>query len=1461
MNKIGYLLISASMAMVAHSHGATAIQNKGYIPKVSFNNTINNNVAHAATSGFVGQSDILSGESTFRWHNTSATLRQRHPAVSAKEALTHSLVSRTATQYFQQAFSAPRVGEANLSQLQWQANKPVVAQYQQQINSITVINRQVSLLMDSQLNLIASSGNLSSLPLHKAGFQISQSQAIAAAFADIGGQINDSALQLDRSENQYRYFTATAHNVGYRLSGEQRIKKVYFAAEKNIIPAYYLEISTEQDNSAQRQHISFMISAIDGQVLTRKNLTAYENYSYLTFAQSESPYLPFDSPTGTQMTPLALSDMYDPDADQDEITESVATQNLITLSAGPIDNPEDNPWISAAASNHFRCQQQTQVTCGNNVAAYIDLGADRFHAEDGDFFASTTSSNRFEYVWDGTKAPTDPTNQNAAIVNMFFMVNWLHDWFYANGFDEAAGNAQIDNYGRGGIGGDPMLAEGQDRTQFSDGTDIPDENNANMSTPSDGGSPQMQMFLWDAVQKGAANLTGVTDLAKVDFSVSIFGEQNFNVQGEVAIVADDASTDSPTDGCQTLNNAADINGKIAIVDRGDCDFVVKVQNIQDAGGIAAIVVNNVDEGLVNMSGDTGDIVIPAIFIRQGDGNLIKSSIANNSVSADLTSSLIKRDSTLDNAVIAHEWGHYLTNRLVFDAAGLVSNQSRALGEGWGDFLALLFMAREEDEIVDGNANFEGLYNDGGYSVVGYQKNINGVSDKAGARIAYSVGIRRAPYTTNMEYNALTFKHIEDGVALPSSHYLQGGTSGSFNSEVHAAGEIWALALWTGYTNLIKAHGFAIAQERIKDYLVAGLKITPQNPTFTEARDAMLAAAYAMAEEDFFHLLDGFAARGLGIGAISPTRHSENNAGVVESFSNNALAITLVSVNTSMPSGFDCDADDIWDIGDSRQFTIRLKNSGVLDWQNVSLNLSSSANVTFSTGTSIPLAAGRSFGEEFDVVFSATLNSATFGQQVTINAVISGDPALDAPVITPITTMTNLDLTKALFTSDNESSLAALNDWQVEHTYALDDNDQQLWSLAAHENFPAQGQMWHGTDIGLPGQQSLISPVVSIATTGEFQMHFDHYYFFEKGFNFDDVETAWDGGVVEIKIDDGNWQDVTTAGGTFDIGYGELVIDEGNDYLAGRLAYIGYSGDILNEVITFADGLLNGKQVQFRFLIATDTHGGHEGWFVDNMSFNNITSAPFSDAINENGCGDSTSPVIGELLNFSINEVDNNGTASIVEIAASVTDSDGDELGYQWQYLGDETLNLIGADTATLSFSAPATTGNIELLFTLTVSDGQYQVSKDVVVTIIDTNTAPKISVDNANLSVDEGGSVSFTLTTSDEDGDEVRIQWTQASGTPTLTSDGNGTYTFAAPQVTSTTNYSYDFWAIDDEIQSDTISITITVNNVVAPTPTTPSTPSNSGGGGGGSLSILLILLLAIRGLLVSRRVCVAKGY
>ena len=58
----------------------------------------------------------------------------------------------------------------------------------------------------------------------------------------------------------------------------------------------------------------------------------------------------------------------------------------------------------------------------------------------------------------GPGAPTPTAFRDAATTNLFYWMNRIHDFYWRIGFDEAAGNFQQDNLGRGGIGGDPMYA-------------------------------------------------------------------------------------------------------------------------------------------------------------------------------------------------------------------------------------------------------------------------------------------------------------------------------------------------------------------------------------------------------------------------------------------------------------------------------------------------------------------------------------------------------------------------------------------------------------------------------------------------------------------------------------------------------------------------------------------------------------------------------------------------------------------------------------------------------------------------------------------------------------------------------------------------------------------------------------------------------------------------------------------
>lgn len=124
------------------------------------------------------------------------------------------------------------------------------------------------------------------------------------------------------------------------------------------------------------------------------------------------------------------------------------------------------------------------TTIGNNVDAYLDRDNNNAADTNGRPISSTRN---FEYTFSLTDAPTTTTNQMAAVTNLFYLNNVIHDKLYLHGFTEAAGNFQTNNFGKGGAGNDAVLAEAQD----GGGT-----NNANFATPSDGSKPRMQMYLW-----------------------------------------------------------------------------------------------------------------------------------------------------------------------------------------------------------------------------------------------------------------------------------------------------------------------------------------------------------------------------------------------------------------------------------------------------------------------------------------------------------------------------------------------------------------------------------------------------------------------------------------------------------------------------------------------------------------------------------------------------------------------------------------------------------------------------------------------------------------------------------------------------------------------------------------------------------------------------------------------------
>ncbi len=117
--------------------------------------------------------------------------------------------------------------------------------------------------------------------------------------------------------------------------------------------------------------------------------------------------------------------------------------------------------------------------------AYIDDDASN-SPTGGDNARACSPTLDFNFPLNLSQEPTQYID--AAITNLFYWNNLIHDVFMEYGFDEAGGNFQVTNSAGQGKGNDAVRAEAQDGGGM---------NNANMATPPDGSPPRMQMFLWN----------------------------------------------------------------------------------------------------------------------------------------------------------------------------------------------------------------------------------------------------------------------------------------------------------------------------------------------------------------------------------------------------------------------------------------------------------------------------------------------------------------------------------------------------------------------------------------------------------------------------------------------------------------------------------------------------------------------------------------------------------------------------------------------------------------------------------------------------------------------------------------------------------------------------------------------------------------------------------------------------
>ncbi|HEY5936266.1 MAG TPA: M36 family metallopeptidase, partial [Kofleriaceae bacterium] len=947
------------------------------------------------------------------------------PGAFAASAKQH--VERLATAWGVPATAVPALAPAG----DIRVASGTIARIQPVIDGLPVEGGELRLLVRDTGELVTASGTLvgTDTPRSAAVFADDEAGAIARALEHAyGGTFDKRALGLRSG----KLLGGASADVAVSLA---RARQVWHQTATGLVAGWVVEYYASKQGTSTDDAYRTMLAA-DGSVLSHRSLVV--DFDYRVFGENTGEKHPKDGPTvDATPHPTGLPNGSFPAYIASSVVRVDSLNNTL------------DPWLPVGATE----------TNGNNVDAYTDVNApDGLSA--GDFRANTTSLNVFGYAYSTAAEPMATVNQQkAVVVSLFYVINWLHDFWYDAGFTEAAGNGQAVNYGRGGMEGDPLHAEAQDNAIAGN------RNNANMSTPGDGMPPRMQVYLWTGKDDRTLRLTPSNRTPPVN-SAS-FGPKSFDVTAVVQLA-------NPVDGCTAIAAAT---GRVVLVDRGNCSFKLKALNIQNAGGVAMLLANNVasDEppGMGPDAAVTETINIGSLSVTQDEGNRIKGELGGGVSAVMHRKAGVELDGGLDSTLIAHEFGHYLHHRL----SNCNTRMCGAIREGWGDFLALMMMVRAGD-------NFDGASPFSIYTTQSF------TSDPA------YFGIRRAPYSTNFAINSLSFRHVSDGEPLPTAHPFLGAGN---NAEVHNAGEVWTAALWQGFAAMLKAGPFLEARQRMAEYVVAGLLMTPVDATFIEARDAILTAAHAANPADHDLLARGFADRGMGSCAISPGRESVDFVGVVESMDIKGRASP--GAPTLEESVRSCDDDGILDGGETAKVRFPIANPAAAPVENVTVTLSSDTpGVTvLSEPIAIAnLAAYQSQDLEFEVQLDNSSSQPVAGE-LTVTISSPGICFDSVPIRIPL--RMNVD--------DNPERTAIDRFDTAESLWVPTTQGQRLWFQARTTSLNGH---WHGDDAGALADSSLESPILT-AGDGRVTISFQHRHSFEV-----DADNNYDGGVIEIAVD-------------------------------------------------------------------------------------------------------------------------------------------------------------------------------------------------------------------------------------------------------------------------------------------------------------------------------------------------------
>ncbi len=1330
-----------------------------------------------ALPGVASEQEGRLGVPSFYWSALpEQPLHWREAGVTAEQAARRHLFSHAALYRF-------LPGE--LAQAQafrtWDTGKgAVVVSFRRVVNGVPLYREAMHVVMTHDFALVALSGwlNAQPAPLHPGGakeggepFALSATTALSVAVQDLGFGWLDPALTAGGLEGPGGWQALASPSFRVR---DARARRVWYGLPARLVAAWQVEWELQRDDGRAELY-THVVSAEDGQLLTRLSMGASAN-PYRVWADPSAPFQPFDGPQGNDYSP-------NPTGTLTGVQAPVGPSALVSVDQAF----GADPWLPASPSG----------LSGNNAFAYADLvppdGLNDADAGEpaGDLQVPPSGAGGFDYAYDlNADTGATPTQHFASATQAFFTVNWAHDWLYGAGFDEKAGNAQASNLTRGGLEGDPVKVEVHDWAGLNDTRSV---------VPADGKSPKLEFYPYFA---GGPSMVYLDDAGSVA-GPALFGPQSFTLSAPVVRGYD---LDGGYNGCDPIADRAGTDGKIVLYDRVGCGYYAAAVQAADAGAVGVLITYSQDQ-VVQMNGPPDFTGVPPTQQMSHDAGTLLALELDAGLTPVVVMSrgnLPQRDSALDSSLVVHEYGHVLSGRLVSDGQGLINTMGIGMGEGWSDFLALLSLVRAADAQATSNVNWQGAFAIGAFANSGYQWTGAG-------NASYYLGVRRYPYSADQAKNALSFRHIQDGVPLPATP----GAAFGNNSEPHNVGEVWASALWDGYVAMLTSprHTYAEASALTLGYLVAGLEATPPTPTFLEGRDALLSVVAASDPQDFTLFLGAFAGRGMGLAARAPDRFATDNKPVVEDATTNATGLRVTKVTLDDRPWY-CDGDGLLDEGETGTVTVEVLNTGLPTLSSTTVDLSSPfAGLTFPDGAHLTLPPMATF-HTATASARVSLSGATDVVHLLVN-VDATDPLLNGGIQkSSWNFLANADAQPG-FTEKVEASAA---DWTWDFLGQQEAGIEFGWSpqeLAAYD--PA----FVGTDVPFGADSSLESPPFDV--TGPLVITFKQAWSLEV-FNGND----YDGGLLELSTDGGRtWTPIPPS--ALSVPYNGNVFANANSPIAGSLAFVGASAGYpawVNETVDLGTAYV-GQQVRFRFRLVTDTSGAAQGWAFDDFTVAGVASPPFKTWVKDTAACVQRPPRVDAGKDFDVDE------RTLATLPGVVTDPDGDAFTLTWSQTAGPTVALSSTTQPQPTFTAPEVTQDTQLTFHLSASDGTHSASDDVNVTVHNVNRKPVVTA-TAKDKVSSEEKVTLTAVASDPDGDALHLTWSQVSGpTVSLSDPSVASPTFTAPKVDKTGSLTFQVVANDGVLDSDPATVTVNV------------APKGCGCGSGGGPALGALLLLA----------------